>query len=76
MGFGIPVGSFLRTVFSNRLDTLLAGDLIRNSNIIDIDYARQLVDQHKNGLDRTFQLWTIFVFALWLERFAERIDFS
>jgi asparagine synthase (glutamine-hydrolysing) len=73
MGFGIPVGQFLRTVFSSRLTGIIESGPLHDTGIIDINHARKLVEEHHRGIDHTFKLWTIFSFGLWLEKNQSRI---
>ena len=73
MGFGIPVGHFLRTVFSGRLSAMAVSGPLVESGLIDASFLRTLIEEHHHGRDHTFHLWCVFAFGLWYEKHAGNV---
>jgi asparagine synthase (glutamine-hydrolysing) len=73
MGFGVPVGRWLRGEMKDFLrDVLLSqGSLTRG--IIRPEKIRQYVDEHIAGtFDHSFQVWSLLMMELWFQRFIDR----
>jgi asparagine synthase (glutamine-hydrolysing) len=68
MGFGIPVGLFLRNELREKMSAIVRSEAMRNTGLFNMKYVEDLFQGHLHGLDRTFQLWPVYVFGLWLER--------
>jgi asparagine synthase (glutamine-hydrolysing) len=65
-GFGIPVGNWLRTDLKEDLIALTNPELLKDQDLLNIDYVSQLVKEHLSSQrDHTFKLWTIFCFQKW-----------
>jgi asparagine synthase (glutamine-hydrolysing) len=73
MGFGVPVGRWLRGEMSGFLrDTLLA-DASLSRGIIRPEKMRQYVGEHIAGtFDHSFQIWSLLMLELWFRRFIDR----
>jgi asparagine synthase (glutamine-hydrolysing) len=74
MGFGIPIGSFLRNELQEDFISKIKSDEIIGSGILNIPYVLQLYNQHCSGRDKSFQLWTVFVFMRWLKNNIQNLS--
>lgn len=73
MGFGVPVGRWLRGEMSGFLRDVLLSDKSLNRGIIRPDAMRRYVDEHIEGkFDHSFQVWTLLMMELWYQRFIDR----
>ncbi|MCD4652231.1 MAG: asparagine synthase (glutamine-hydrolyzing) [Candidatus Cloacimonetes bacterium] len=69
-GFGVPLSAWFRNELSTQLQDVLAADTIRKEGIFSPDTVQSLINQHLSGKkDNRKQLWTLFVFQQWKERF-------
>jgi asparagine synthase (glutamine-hydrolysing) len=65
MGFGVPVGEWMRDGLRPLVDDLVSAD----STDYDGTTARALVEDHLNGRrDAGHQVWTLLMFELWRDR--------
>lgn len=64
-GFGVPVGDWLRSALRNELESFTDKTLLKNQNIFDVNNIKKLVDEHLNGIDHTFMVWTFYCFQKW-----------
>lgn len=70
-GFGIPVAKWFRGPLKDLVTTTLAPDKLRREGFFDPAYVRTLLDEHLRGRrDHRKQLWTLFIFERWYERYA------
>jgi hypothetical protein len=67
MGFGVPIGDWLRTPHGRQL---LAETLLGKEHwIFDGSVIRSITEQHLNGgPDRGHGLWVLIMAYLWLQR--------
>jgi asparagine synthase (glutamine-hydrolysing) len=66
MGFGVPVGEWMRGKMRPLLEDLV---LARRDAEYDISMAQELCDSHLSGeRDVTPQVWSLLAFELWRER--------
>ena len=64
MGFGAPVGAWMRGPLRSLVDDCLFGSPDRG--IVDISVVRRLHTEHMSGrADRAYQLWALVVLELW-----------
>jgi asparagine synthase (glutamine-hydrolysing) len=66
MGFGVPVGDWLRTNLKNELVSYIDPNFLNKQNIFHQGNITKLVENHlskKN--DNSFKVWTYFVFQKW-----------
>jgi asparagine synthase (glutamine-hydrolysing) len=68
MGFGIPVGALMRRELRSRIEELMKLDSLRATGLFDMDAMAVLFAEHCGHLDRSFRLWTFFVFASWFKK--------
>jgi asparagine synthase (glutamine-hydrolysing) len=66
MGFGVPVGEWMRDGLRPMVDDLVLG---RTASEYDGTAARAVVEDHLAGRrDAGHQVWTLLMFELWRER--------
>jgi asparagine synthase (glutamine-hydrolysing) len=76
-GFGIPVGQWFRHQWRALLLDALSESRIRQQGIFNAVEVTRLVDEHLRGSkDNRKQLWTLFVFQLWHERYYRSTAFK
>ena len=71
MGFGIPVGDWIRGPLAGWAADLLSESSLRASGLLDVAFVRQRLGEHQTGR-RNWQhgLWTILMFQAWHRRWA------
>lgn len=67
MGFGIPIGEWLRGPLRDWADDLLAHDKLQKDDLLDVEAVHTLWQEHLSG-NRNWapQLWTILMLQAWL----------
>ncbi|HXX74304.1 MAG TPA: asparagine synthase (glutamine-hydrolyzing) [Nitrospiraceae bacterium] len=68
MGFGMPLGQWLRNELKPWADGLLNSDRMRKQEILNPVLVREVWQEHLAGQDRLAQLWTVLMFTQWLEQ--------
>ncbi|WP_081687263.1 asparagine synthase (glutamine-hydrolyzing) [Glycomyces tenuis] len=63
MGFPTPYRQWLAGPMFEWVDELLAGAAC--GHLLDLEYARRLLREHRDGTDRGREVWTVMVFCLW-----------
>jgi len=73
MGFGIPVGEWLRGPLRDWGEALLAPDRLAEEGCLDHETVRRAWNEHLSGT-RNWQylLWDVLMFEAWLERQGAR----
>ena len=67
MGFGVPIGQWLRGPLRSWADELLDPVLIKEQGLLDPAIAHQRWITHRDGqADLTFQVWSLLMFQAWL----------
>ena len=67
MGFGPPIGDWLRGPLRSWAEDLLAPDTLRRQGILDVDAVRATWARHCSGKrDHTNEVWNLLVFQGWL----------
>jgi asparagine synthase (glutamine-hydrolysing) len=71
MGFGIPVGDWIRGPLAGWASDLLSESSLRASGLLNVEFVRQRLGEHQTGR-RNWQhgLWTILMFQAWHRRWA------
>jgi asparagine synthase (glutamine-hydrolysing) len=73
MGFGVPVGRWLRGEMSGFLRDTLLSERSLSRGIIRPEKMHQYVDEHIAGTqDHSFQVWSLLMLELWFQRFIDR----
>lgn len=69
MGFAVPLAEWFRGPLQQKLQDKLLSDAMLNSGYFNVAELKQLLDDHKRGLkDNSAPLWTLLMFAAFLER--------
>lgn len=67
MGFGLPLGDWLRGRLRPWAEDLLAADAIWNDGYLDATLVRQAWDRHlSRQADLGYELWDVLMFQAWL----------
>ena len=70
-GFNIPIGSWIRGDLKELFETTLLNGTLVKSGLFKRDGLAILLSLHQNGVsDNRKKLWTLFVLALWMEKWA------
>ncbi len=68
MGFGIPLGDWLRGPLRDWAEALLGADRLRREGVFDADVVRRTWSEHLSGRRNwADHLWDILMFESWLE---------
>jgi len=71
MGFGVPVGDWLRGPLRDWAESLLAPQRLRAEGLLDPKPVEALWRQHLAGANNwQYPLWTVLMFQAWRERWA------
>lgn len=66
MGFGVPVGDWLRSELKLELLFFTEKTFLEKQNIFQFNYITNLVNNHLEGkIDNTFRVWTFYCFQKW-----------
>ncbi|PYS98192.1 MAG: asparagine synthetase B, partial [Acidobacteria bacterium] len=72
MGFGVPVGQWLRGPLQGFLREQLLSDASARRGLLRADAVRRMVELHTEGKrDYANQLWTLLMLELWFQRFID-----
>jgi asparagine synthase (glutamine-hydrolysing) len=68
MGFGIPVGGWLRGPLRDWAESLLDERRLRDEGYLNVRAVRKVWAEHMTGrYDRQLVLWAVLMFQAWLE---------
>ena len=71
MGFGVPVGKWLRGPLKEWAEELIDPVKLKNQSYLNSTDVRKLWDQHQSGWrNRDDVLWSILMFLAWHQRFG------
>jgi len=72
MGFGVPVGNWMRGELRSWMEDLLLSTRSLKRGYFQPEALRQVVDRHLEGLeDRSFELWALLWLELWHQEFMD-----
>ena len=67
MGFGIPLGTWLRDPLRDWAEGLLAPDRLRKEGYLASEPVARLWAEHQSGrCDHEYELWDVLMFQAWL----------
>lgn len=70
-GFGIPIAKWIKKDLKNMFQETLAPDKIKTEGFFRPEYVQRLLQEHLEGSkDNRKQLWTLFMFELWLKEYG------
>lgn len=70
-GFGLPIAKWIKKDMKDMFLETLASDKIRAEGFFRPEYVQTLLREHLNGAkDNRKQLWTLFMFELWLNEYG------
>ncbi|MFN3656965.1 MAG: asparagine synthase (glutamine-hydrolyzing) [Pseudolabrys sp.] len=71
MGFGIPLGEWLRGPLRDWAETLLSEQRLREAGLLDAARVRQAWSEHLNGqANWQYPLWDVLMLEAWRERWT------
>ena len=70
-GFGIPLAKWLKNELKQTLLDNLSPSRLNQSGLFNANTIKTMLDDHFSGRkDNRKPIWTIFMFEMWRERFA------
>jgi asparagine synthase (glutamine-hydrolysing) len=71
MGFGVPVGTWLRGPLRPWAEALLAPDRLRRHGVLAPEVVSATWEAHQRGRrDHSYELWDVVMFQAWWERWG------
>lgn len=75
MGFGVPVGYWLRNEMKSFLYEVLLSEKSLNRGIFKPAAIKDMIERHVSAKDdMTFQLWSLLMLELWFQMFIDSKD--
>ncbi len=72
MGFGVPIGDWLRGPWRDWAEALLDPPRLRAEGYLDSSPIRRIWEEHLSGRrDRSYQLWNVLMFQAWTAAAAQ-----
>jgi asparagine synthase (glutamine-hydrolysing) len=69
MGFGVPLGDWLRGSLRDWAESLLNPARLKGEGFLNTDHITSMWDEHiKNKKNWQYQLWNVLMFQAWLNR--------
>ena len=66
MGFGIPLGAWMRGPLREWCESYLSPESLKKNGYLRPDAIRAIWQEHLDGVDHGFQIWTIVMLQAWL----------
>ncbi len=68
MGFGVPLGDWLRGPLKPWAEDLISEDKIRKEGLLNYDLIKEKWDDHMSGRRNwSYQIWDVLMFQAWFE---------
>ncbi|MEQ8390878.1 MAG: asparagine synthase (glutamine-hydrolyzing) [Thalassospira sp.] len=75
MGFGVPIGSWLRGPLKEWAEYLLSEDTFRKHGLLEAASVRRLWGEHKSGKENwQYQLWDVLMLHAWAEHNSSNLS--
>lgn len=75
MGFGLPIGSWLRAELAPWADHLLAEGRLHDQGVLDPVPVRRAWELHRSGRrDLGYELWDVLVLQAWIDRWMPSLN--
>lgn len=72
MGFGVPIGYWLRGAMQPFLRETLLSDKAFSRGLFKPEMVRRIIEQHVGGTsDHSHRLWSLLMLELWFQRFID-----
>jgi asparagine synthase (glutamine-hydrolysing) len=69
MGFGVPIGEWVRGPLRPWAEELLAEDRLRREGYIEVTEIRRIWEAHRAGrVNAQYLLWVALMWEAWLEQ--------
>ena len=69
MGFGVPIGRWLRTELRELLLDYLSPDHLRREGLFNVELVKEKVREHLSGrCNHQYRLWALVMWEMWRER--------
>ena len=73
-GFGVPIAKWVKGELKELFNDMLSSRRIREEGFFNPEYITRLLKDHlANKKDNRKQLWTLLVWALWMNRYRASI---
>ena len=73
MGFGIPIGDWMKGPLASWQNDILSKKNIETSGLFHFDTINSIWNEHKNGVkDNQNRLWNIMMFQTWYDNYNSR----
>ena len=77
MGFGVPIGEWIRGPLKQWADELLAEDLIESQGFLKSEIVNKIYQEHQSRrFDHTAKLWHILMWQSWIERNKQKVIYN
>ncbi len=74
MGFGVPIGTWLRGPLREWADDLLNASRLELEGYLNVSLVRQIWEEHLSGVsDWQFKLWDVLMFQTWLAQHKKNL---
>lgn len=70
-GFPTPAAIWFRTSQKNYLQDIIESKEFKARDIFDVNYVKNIFNEHQRGYDHTFKLWFILNMELWFREFID-----
>jgi asparagine synthase (glutamine-hydrolysing) len=76
MGFPVPVGAWFRGKWGHLMTDYVLSDRAAARGIFEVSAVRQLVEEHRQGVNHSERLWSLLNFEVWARQFLDGEDYK